>query len=102
MKKAIYLAVAVLPLVAAAGKPAAVFNCYNDGALRVTCRGTFRDGESAAAFIVRVYDQNGELLLTERVSPYGRFTFRKPDADFRIVFEETDGDLVTIVGRDVT
>jgi hypothetical protein len=92
----------LLPVVAAAGKPAAVFDCYNDGALRVTCRGTFRDGASAAAFIVRVYDQNGGLLLTERVSPYGRFTFRKPDAEFRVVFEVSGGDVVTIVGRDVT
>lgn len=78
------------------------FECFDAGALRVTCTVGLADGKPATGLTVRVFDRNGELRVTGKIDSYGRFTFRKPDADYHVVIETGGGDIVTILGREVT
>lgn len=78
------------------------FECVDSGALRVTCQGRFLDGSSAAGIAVRVYDKADHLVYVGTVDRSGRFSFRKPDADFHIVFDAGHGKLLTVVAADIT
>jgi len=78
------------------------FVCANTGALRVTCIGNFVDGSSAAGIAVRVFDKRDHLVYVGTVDSQGRITFRKPDAEFHIVFDAGQGDVLTILGSEMT
>ena len=78
------------------------FDCVDSGALRVTCQGRFLDGSSAAGVTVRVFDKADHLVYVGTVDRSGRFSFRKPDADFHIVFDAGHGKLITVLAADIT
>jgi hypothetical protein len=78
------------------------FACANSGALRVTCFGSFMDGSSAAGITVRVFDKRDHVVYVGTVDSQGRITFRKPDAEFHIVFDAGQGDVLTILGSEMT
>lgn len=78
------------------------FVCANSGALRVTCQGSFLDGTSAAGVTVRVLDNRDRVVYVGTVDPQGRITFRKPDADFHIVFDAGQGNVLTILASEMT
>jgi len=78
------------------------FACTNTGTLRVTCIGSFVDGSSAAGISVRVFDKRDHLVYVGTIDSQGRITFRKPDAEFHIVFDAGQGDVLTILGSEMT
>jgi hypothetical protein len=78
------------------------FACANSGALRVTCVGSFVDGSSAAGITVRVFDKRDRVVYVGAVDPQGRISFRKPDAEFHIVFDAGRGTVLTIFGSEMT
>jgi len=78
------------------------FACSSTGALRVTCIGSFVDGSSAAGIAVRVFDKHDHLVYVGTIDSQGRITFRKPDAEFHIVFDAGQGDVLTILGSEMT
>src|SRR5687768_3824025 len=78
------------------------FQCANAGALRVTCRGSFLDGTSAAGVTVRVLDKNDHVVHVGTVDRNGHVTFRKPDAEFHVVFDAGQGNVLTILGSEMT
>jgi len=78
------------------------FECANTGALRVTCRGSFVDGTSAAGIVVRVLDKHDRVVYVGNVDTLGRVTFRKPDAEFHVVFDAGQGNVLTILGSEMT
>ena len=78
------------------------FQCANNGALRVTCIGSFLDGRSAAGITARVFDKHDHMVYVGTVDSQGRITFRKPDAEFHIVFDAGQGNVLTILGSEMT
>jgi hypothetical protein len=87
------------------GQPLAhqpTFVCTNTGALRVTCHGSFLDGTSAAGIAVRVLDKHDRVIHTGKVDHNGRITFRKPDAEFHVVFDAGQGNVLTLLASDMT
>jgi len=78
------------------------FSCVNSGAVRVTCQGSFLDGTSAAGITVRVLDKHDRIVYVGTVDKQGRFSFRKPDAEFHIVFDAGQGNVVTVLASDMT
>lgn len=78
------------------------FQCASSGALRVSCVGTFLDGRSAAGITVRVLDKHDRVVFVGTVDSQGRITFRKPDAEFHIVFDAGQGNVLTILASEMT
>ena len=78
------------------------FLCANNGALRVTCTGNFIDGRSAAGITARVFDKHDRVIYVGTVDSQGHITFRKPDAEFHIVFDAGQGNVLTILGSEMT
>ena len=78
------------------------FHCANNGALRVTCMGTFLDGRSAAGITAWVLDKHDRVVFVGTVDSQGRITFRTPDAEFHIVFDAGQGNALTILASEMT
>jgi len=78
------------------------FQCADSGVLRVTCVGTFLDGRSAAGITARVFDKHDHVVFVGTVDSQGRITFRKPDAEFHIVFDAGQGNVLTLLASDMT
>jgi hypothetical protein len=99
-------ALLTLAATASAGTPIEMhvptFRCVDSGALRVTCVGTFLDGRSAAGITARVFDKHDRLVFVGTVDSQGRITFRKPDAEFHIVFDAGQGNVLTLLASDMT
>jgi predicted helicase len=97
------LALGVLaPEVSSAQMRQPTFSCANNGALRVTCQGSFLDGSSAAGVTVRVLDKRDRVVYVGTVDSQGRISFRKPDAEFHIVFDAGQGNVITILASEMT
>jgi hypothetical protein len=93
---------ALAPEVSCAQTRQPTFVCANTGALRVTCQGSFLDGTSAAGVTVRVLDNRDRVVYVGTVDPQGRISFRKPDAEFHIVFDAGQGSVLTILASEMT
>jgi hypothetical protein len=78
------------------------FECTDSGSLRVTCRGGFADGTSAAGITVRVLDKRDRVVYVGTVDRLGRVSFRKPDAEFSVVFDAGEGNVLTLLGSEMT
>lgn len=78
------------------------FQCANSGSLRVTCRGAFADGSSAEGITVRVLDKRDRVVYVGTVDRLGRVSFRKPDAEFTVVFDAGGGNVLTLLGAEMT
>jgi hypothetical protein len=79
-----------------------MFECASSGALRVTCRGSFADGTSASGIIVRVHDKMNHVIYAGIVDRLGRVSFRIPDAQFSVVFDAGGGNVLTLLGSEMT
>jgi len=82
-----------------ASQPA--FSCEDSGALRVRCQGSFDDGTSAAGITVRVLDKHNRPVVDGKVDVHGRFSFRKPDAEFCVVFDAGQGRTLTVAAATI-
>lgn len=100
---AVALASAVLSAAASGPRTssAPMFECGSSGSLRVTCRGSFSDGTSAAGIVVRVLDKTDHIVYAGLVDRHGRVSFRKPDAQFSVVFDAGEGNVLTLLGSEM-
>lgn len=96
------LAAVLLLLPALAAAHSAVFDCFNEKEGTVTCEGGFSDGSSAAGVPVKVLDTGDKLLLSGAIDKEGRFSFKRPAGDFRVVFDAGQGHSVTLLSSDIT
>jgi hypothetical protein len=96
------LTAALLLLPALACAHSAVFDCFNEKDGNVTCEGGFSDGTSAAGVPVSVLDTSDKLLLSGAIDKEGRFVFKRPPGDFRVVFDAGKGHSVTLLSSDIT
>ena len=95
------LAAGLATWVIAAYAHSPVFDCYLENDDTVTCEGGFSDGTSAENAAVRVLDENGKVLLEGKIDAEGRFSFRKPDGEYHIVFDAGPRHSVTIFSSDI-
>jgi hypothetical protein len=96
------LALAALPIVPSlASAHSAVFDCYNEKDGNVSCEGGFSDGTSAAGIAVKVLDSSDKLLLSGAIDREGRFSFKRPSGDFRVIFDAGKGHSVTLLSSDI-
>jgi hypothetical protein len=80
----------------------AVCSCFDNGDQTVTCEGGFSDGSSAAGVAIRVFDSHDKVLVEGKMDDSGTFTFKKPAAEYHVVFDAGQSHLVTIDGGDIT
>ena len=93
-------ALLMLPALAAAHSP--VFDCFLEKGTRVTCEGGFSDGTSATGVAVKVLDATDKLLLSGKIDAEGRFSFERPQGDFRVVFDAGAGHSITLLSSDIS
>jgi hypothetical protein len=87
------------PALASAHSP--VFDCFNEKDGQVTCEGGFSDGSSAAGVAVKIVDASDKLLLSGAIDKEGRFSFKRPTGDFRVVFDAGKGHSITLLSSDI-
>ncbi|MBN1140454.1 MAG: hypothetical protein JXB25_01465 [Deltaproteobacteria bacterium] len=75
-------------------------SCYDNGDGTVTCEGGFSDGSSASGVQMRV-ESNGAVLINGKMDQDSEFTFKKPAAAYRVVFDAGEGHRIEIDGKDI-
>jgi hypothetical protein len=76
-------------------------SCYDNGDGSVTCEGGFSDGSSASGVGIRVEDTDGNVLIKGKMDEYSEFTFDKPDAAYKVIFDAGEGHRIKIEGKDI-
>jgi type 1 fimbria pilin len=77
-------------------------SCYQNGDGTVTCEGGFSDGSSAAGVAIRVEDKDGKVLEKGKMDEFSEFSFKKPQAEYQVVFDAGPGHAVKIKGKEIT
>ena len=78
-----------------------ICNCYNNSDKTVTCEGGFSDGASAEGVAIRIVDARERVLIDGKMDKENKFSFKKPDEDFHVVFDAGQNHLVTIYRDDI-
>lgn len=78
----------------------AIMNCFDNGDGTITCEGGFSDGSSASGVEFRV-EQDGKVLLKDKMSKNSEFTFKKPSGTYTAIFNAGEGHQVIINGKDI-
>ena len=76
-------------------------SCYENGDGTVTCEGGFSDGSSASGVRMRVEKSAGGVLIEGKMNEDSEYTFDKPDAAYRVVFDGGDGHVIEIDGKEI-
>jgi hypothetical protein len=79
----------------------AIMSCFDNGDNTITCEGGFSDGSSASGVVFKV-EQNGKTLIEGKMSEDSEFTFKKPQGDYRAVFDAGEGHTIIIKGSEIT
>ena len=88
--------------------------CYDNGDETITCEGGFSDGASAAGVVIRVVDDNDEVIavknkgrggeiiyLNGKMDEDSEWTFVKPKKSYKVIFDAGPGHVVEIEGEDI-
>ncbi len=78
----------------------AIMNCFDNGDGTVTCEGGFSDGSSASGVEFRV-EQDGKVILKDKMSKNSEFSFKKPSGQYTAIFNAGEGHQVVISGKDI-
>ena len=78
-----------------------MFTCFDDGNDNIQCAGEFSDGSSAAGSNVELQDIHGKVLQRGKLDRYGEFSFKRPQAEFRILFDGGPGHQVLLKGENI-
>jgi hypothetical protein len=76
-------------------------SCYDNGDGTVTCEGGFSDGSSASEVQMRVEDNGGKILINGKMDEDSEFTFKKPSAPYKVVFDAGEGHIVEVDGKEI-
>ncbi|MCP4722470.1 MAG: hypothetical protein GY860_23675 [Desulfobacteraceae bacterium] len=77
-------------------------SCYDNGDGSITCEGGFSDGSSASGVEMRVEDKGGKVLTQGKMSEDSEYTFDKPVAGYKVVFDAGEGHRVVVDGKEIT
>ncbi|WDP92742.1 MAG: hypothetical protein HUN04_24675 [Desulfobacter sp.] len=77
-------------------------SCYDNGDGSITCEGGFSDGSSASGVEMRVEDKDGKVLVKGKMSQDSEYTFDKPAAAYKVVFDAGEGHKVVVDGKEIT
>ena len=78
-----------------------ICSCTDNRNGTVTCEGGFTDGSKAAGTPMRVVDANDRVLLEGKMDADSRYTFRKPEGEYHVVFDAGKSHIVMIYGGDI-
>jgi hypothetical protein len=76
----------------------ALCSCYDNGDGTITCEGGFSDGSSAAGVQMRVEKMAGGVLIQGKMDANSEYSFKKPDGQYKVVFDAGEGHVVEIDG----
>jgi type 1 fimbria pilin len=76
-------------------------SCYDNADGTITCEGGFSDGSSAAGVRMRVEKRAGGALLQGKMDENSEYTFKKPDGDYKVVFDAGEGHVVEVDGGEI-
>lgn len=79
----------------------AICDCYLEDDATIICEGGFSDGSTATGIPVRVLDRDGKILIDGAMNEKSEFTFKKPEAVFKVEFDAGEGHVIQIDGRDI-
>lgn len=77
-------------------------SCVDNGDGTITCEGGFSDGSSASGVELQVKDKKGKVLITGKMSEDSEYTFDKPVAAYKVVFDAGQGHEVVVDGKEIT
>lgn len=76
-------------------------SCWDEGNGMITCEGGFSDGSSAQGVIMYVKDKNGKTLIKGQMNELSEFSFKKPEQDYRVIFDSGEGHQVEVNGQEI-
>ncbi|MCD6305876.1 MAG: hypothetical protein J7M32_06255 [Deltaproteobacteria bacterium] len=106
MKKTLVFILSWLPLVisfvpqAFAHTP--LCSCSDEGDGTILCEGGFSDGSSAAGVAMKVVGADGKMLIEGKMNEDSEFTFKKPEAAYKVIFDAGPGHVVEVPGEEIT
>jgi hypothetical protein len=80
----------------------ALCSCIDNGDGSVTCEGGFSDGSSAAGVKVYVRQMDDRTLIRGKMDQNSEFTFKKPEVDYKVIFDAGPGHQLSVDGGDIT
>jgi len=76
-------------------------SCYDNGDGTILCEGGFSDGASASGVPIKVFDGAGNVLHDDKMSADSEYEFKKPDGDYKVLFDAGPGHQIEINGSDI-
>ena len=76
-------------------------SCYDNGDNTITCEGGFSDGSSASGVEIRVENKSGKQLLQGKMNEDSEFTFDKPSAPYKVIFDAGEGHRIENDGDEI-
>jgi len=92
----------VLFLVTVASAHTPLCSCYDNGDGTVTCEGGFSDGSSGAGVSMEVQAANGTTMIKGTMNEDSEYTFEKPNAPYKVIFDAGPGHIVEVDGKEIT
>ena len=77
-------------------------SCSDEGDGTILCEGGFSDGSSAAGVTMKVVSADGKVLIEGKMNEDSEFTFKKPDGQYKVIFEAGPGHVVEVPGEEIT
>ena len=101
MKIALALIALTLALPGAALAHTALCSCFDNADGTITCEGGFSDGSSASGVGLIVKDGSGKVLEQGAMDKTSKYTFKKPEGAYAVVFDAGEGHKIAIDGKKI-
>lgn len=77
-------------------------SCEDNGDGTITCEGGFSDGSSGAGVTMSVVDKDGKVLIEGKMDEDSKFTFKKPEGNYKVLYDAGPGHVVEVPGDEIT
>ena len=101
MKIALALIALALALPGAALAHTALCSCFDNADGTITCEGGFSDGSSASGVGLIVKDGGGKVIEQGTMDKTSKYTFKKPEGAYMVVFDAGEGHKIEIDGKKI-
>ena len=101
IKIALVVAACLLALPGAALAHTALCTCFDNADGTITCEGGFSDGSSASGVALIVKDGSGKVLEQGAMDKTSKYTFKKPEGAYLVVFDAGEGHKIEIDGKKI-
>ncbi len=100
--RAVFVIVAlVLALAGTALAHTALCTCFDNADGTITCEGGFSDGSSASGVALIVKDGSGKVIEQGAMDKTSKYTFKKPESAYMVVFDAGEGHRIEIDGKKI-